>query len=190
MRPSIPLVFQVILADVVIYSNYTFIQTRDAGDSGQCSSEVPAGKVITYAIRNPEQSWLITSTSYTTITQAWGIHMNGYNIAPQATLTSAASSTAGTPPATNTPQLSSGLSTGTKAGIGVGVALGALALVALIVFIFVQRKRKRITDSGELASNLKSENTGPVMAHELEGQRESGINELDGRGLLVGGSNK
>jgi len=168
--------------------NYTFVQVENEGITGECSSEVPAGKVITYAIRDQQQSWFTTSTSYTTVTQAWGIQINGYNIAPQTTSssttsTSATSSIAGTPPATNTPQPSSGLSTGAKAGIGVGVALGALALGALIVFIFAQRKRKYIADGGEPASNLKSENTGPVAVHELDGWREAGMNELEGRGV-------
>lgn len=181
MRPSIPLVFQVILAHIVVYSNYTFIELRDVGNTGQCSSEVPAGKEITYAIRDEQQSWITTSTSYTTATQAWGVHIDGYNIAPPTTSssttssTSETSSTTGAPPATNTPESPSGLSTGAKAGIGVGAALGALALVALIVFIFVHRKRKS-------ASNLKSENT-VVPVHELEGRREADLSELDGRGV-------
>ena len=171
----------------MFYSNYTFIQIVDQGSTGECSSELPADSVITYAIRNLAQTWFITSTSYTTVTQVWGIQINGYNIAPQTsfsstTSTPATSSTIGTPTVTNTPQPSSGLSTGAKAGIGVGVAFSALGLGALIVFIFAQRKRKRITDGGEPASNLKSENTGPVVIqqrmNELEG-REMG--ELEGR---------
>ena len=91
-----------------------------------------------------------------------------------------------TPPATNTPQPSSGLSTGAKVGIGVGVGVGflALALSALIVYIFAQRKRKRITNGRELASNLKSENTGPVVIqqrmNELEGRE---MDVLEGRGV-------
>ena len=154
--------------------------------------------VITYAIRNVVESWYITSTSYTTATCAWGTPVNGYNIAPQTSFsstisTSATSSTTSafatrsavvTPPATNTPQPSSGLSTGAKAGIGVGFALLALALGALIVFLFVQRKQKSVTNGREVASNLKSENTGPVVIqgrmNELEGRR---MNELEGRGV-------
>jgi hypothetical protein len=168
----------------VVCSNYSFVQSEDAGITGECESEVPAGEVITYATRDPESSWYITSTSYTTVTQAWGIQMNGYNIAPpttssSTTSTSATSSTARTPSATPTAQPSSGLSTGAKAGIGVGVALGALALGALIVFIFAQRKRKRIADGGY---NLKSQNPGSVAVHELEARRQAGISELDSRG--------
>ena len=189
MRPYICSVFQVILADTVFYSNYTFVQIVDQGSTGECSSELPADSVITYAVRNLAGRWLTTSTSYTTVTQAWGIQINGYNIAPQitfssATSTSATSSTVGTPPATNTPQPSSGLSTGAKAGIGFGVAFWALALGALVVFMFAQRKRKRITDGGGSASNLKRENTGPVAIHqrmhELEGRE---MDELEGRGM-------
>lgn len=194
-----PLGFQVILADVVFYSNYTFIQVLGEGNTGECSSEVPAGRVITYAIRDQQQAWVTTSTSYRTATQAWGIHIDGYNIAPQTTFSSTAStsatssstsptlatsSTVGNPPATITPQPSSGLSAGAKAGIGVSVAFSALALGALIAFIFTQRKRKRITEGGEPASNLKDDNTSPVMVqkrmHELEGR---GLNELDSRGI-------
>jgi hypothetical protein len=170
----------------VVCSNYSFVQIEDAGITGECESEVPAGEVITYATRDPESSWYITSTSYATATQAWGIQMNGYNIGPpttssSTTSTSATSSTARTPSATATTKPSSGLSTGAKAGIGVGVALGALALGALIVFIFAQRKRKRkrLADGGY---NLKSQNPGSVAVHELEARRQAGISELDSRG--------
>ena len=198
MTSYIPTVFQIILADNVFCSNYTFLQIEDQGTTGECSSEVPAGMVITYAVRDLLESWFITSTSYTTATQAWGIQVNGYNIAPQTTFSSttstsatsstpsilATSSTIVAPPATNIPQPSSGLSTGAKVGIGVGVGFLALALGALIVFLFVQRKRKRITNGGEPASNLKSENTGPVVIqeriNELEGRE---MDELEGRGL-------
>jgi len=151
---------------------------------------VPAGEIITYAIRDQQQSWFTTSTFYTTATQAWGIQINGYNIAPQTTSssttsTSATSTSTGAPPATNTPQPTSDFSTDAKAGIGVGVALGALALGALIVFIFAQRKRKGITDGREPASNPKSENTSPVAVHEIESWREAGVSELEGRGLIA-----
>ena len=180
---------QVILADIMFCSNYTFIQIIDQGTPGECSSVVPAGRVITYALQDKTLSWFTTSTSYTTDTQAWGVQMNGYNIAPQTTFlsttsTSATSSTIGTPPAPNIPQPSSGLSIGAKAGIGFGVAFWALALGALIVFFWAQRKRKCIIDGGGSASNLKSKITGPVVIHErmgeLEGRR---INELEGRGM-------
>lgn len=158
------------------------------GTTGECSSEVAADKVISFATRDQQQFWVTTSTSYTTVTQAWGIPMNGYNIAPQTTSstttsTSATSSTTGVPPATNTPQPSSGLSTGGKAGIEVGVALGALILGALILLILAQRKRNRIADGGRPAFNLKSENNGPAAVHELEGWREAGVGELQGRGV-------
>jgi hypothetical protein len=171
----------------VVCSNYSFVQIEDAGITGECESEVPAGEVITYATRDPESSWYITSTSYATATQAWGIQMNGYNIGPpttssSTTSTSATSSTARTPSATATTKPSSGLSTGAKAGIGVGVALGALALGALIVFIFAQRKRKRIADGGEPGYNLKRQNLGSVAVHELEARRQAGLSELDSRG--------
>ena len=172
----------------MVCSNYSFVQIEDAGITGECESEVPAGEVITYATRDPESSWYITSTSYATATQAWGIQMNGYNIGPpttslSTTSTSATSSTTGVPPATNTPQPSSGLSTGGKAGIEVGVALGALILGALILLILAQRKRNRIADGGRPAFNLKSENNGPAAVHELEGWREAGVGELQGRGV-------
>ena len=190
--------FQIILADNVFCSNYTFIQIEGQGFSGECSSEVPAGMVITYAIRNVVKSWYITSTSYTTATGAWGIPVNGYNIAPQTTFSSttstsatssttstlATSSTVVTPPTTNTPQSSSGLSTGAKVGIGVGFAFLALTLGAVIVFLFVQRKRKSVADGRELASNLRSKNVGPIViqerTNELEGREMDG---LEGRGV-------
>ena len=113
--------------------------------------------------------------------------MNGYDIAPQTTFSSTAStsttsSTVGTPPATITLQPTSGLSAGTKAGIGAGFAFLALALGALIVFIFAQHKRKRITKGGEPAFNLEDENSSPLMIHkrtyELEGR---GTAEAEGR---------
>ena len=174
----------------MVCRDYSFVEIADGGVTDECSSEVPAGEVITYAIRDQDMSWVITSTSYTTVTQAWGIQMNGYNIAPQitsssTTSTSATSSTARTPSATATTQPSSGLSTGAKAGIGVGVALGALALGTLIVFIFAQRqrKRKRIADGGEPVYNLKSPNPGSVAVHELDVRRQAGISELDSRGV-------
>ncbi len=154
-------------------SNYTFFQTKDQGTPGECSSVVPAGRVITYALQEQKSSWFTTSTSYTTDTQAWGIQINGYNIAPQTTFSSTASTSA-TSSTVGTPQPSSGLSTGAKAGIGFGVALWALALGALIVFLFAKRQRKRIIDGGGPVSNLKSKITGPVAVHER-------IDELDGR---------
>lgn len=176
------------LADITTCSNYTFVQTEDVGITGECSSEVAADKVIAYATRGYQQVWVITSTSYTTVNQAWAIPMNGYNVASQTTSstttsTSATSSTTGTPPATNTPQPSSGLSTGGKAGIGVWVALRALILGDLILLILAQRNRNRIANGGGPAFNLKSENTGPAAVHEPEGLREAGVSELQGRGI-------
>ena len=141
---------------------------------------MPAGEVITYARQDlMGSSWFTTSTSYTTDTQAWGIQINGYNIAPQTTFsfttsTSATGSTDRTAPTNNTPQPSSGLSAGAKAGIAFGVAFWALALGTLIVFLFTQRQRKRIIDGGGPVSNPKSKITGPVAIHEP-------MNELEGR---------
>lgn len=154
-------------------SNYTFFQTKDQGTPGECSSVVPAGRIITYALQDQKSSWYTTSTSYTTDTQAWGIQINGYNIAPQTTFSSTASISA-TSSTVGTPQPSSGLSTGAKAGIGFGIAFWALALGALIVFLFAQRKRNHVIDGEGPASNLKSKITGPVAIHEQ-------MNELEGR---------
>ena len=164
-------------------SNYTFFQTIDRGTPAECSSVVPAGRIFSYAILDQKSSWFITSTSYTTDIQAWGVQINGYNIVPRTTFssaTSATSTTVGTPPATKTPQPSSGLSTGAKAGIGFGVTLWALALVALTVFFFAQRKRKHFVDGGGPVSTLKSKITGPVVTYELEGRT---MNELEGKGM-------
>ena len=141
--------------------------------------------MISYATQGQKSQFIITSTSYTTDTQAWGIQINGYNIAPQttfssATSTSETSSTVGISPATKALQPSSGLSTGAKAGIGFGVAFWALALGALIVFLFAQRKRKHFVDGGGPASTLKSKNTGPVVTCELEGRT---MNELENTGM-------
>ncbi|KAJ6259078.1 hypothetical protein Dda_5975 [Drechslerella dactyloides] len=74
----------------------------------ECSSVVPAGKAITFATRNRQGTWFLTTTSYTTVTQAWGVPINGYNIADQitssasTTSTIGASTTAGTSLTTNT----------------------------------------------------------------------------------------
>jgi hypothetical protein len=56
------------LADIVVCSNYTFVQIEDVGITGECSSEVAADKVITYATRDQQEFRVIASTSYTTVT--------------------------------------------------------------------------------------------------------------------------
>lgn len=151
--------------------------------------------MISYAVRDEAMSWIVTTTSYTTATQAWGIPINGYNIAPQTASPSSStpistsptgSSTGGNLPATNTSQPSSGLSTGAKAGIGVGAAVGALVVLALIAFILLRRRKRKqntVVSVESPDSNFKTPvvQPHPDKTHELQGWREEPVNELDGR---------
>ena len=149
--------------------------------------------------------WITATTSYTTASPAWGIQINGYNIA-QVTGTTSATTSGPTSSATGTgtppSQPSSGLSTGAKAGIGIGVALVAIALGALLVFILARRKKR----SQEYAVaglpptapvyEPKKEHTqyggaaqhgggykDQVPVHELGDQPDAGLSELDGSGV-------
>ncbi|KAF3908193.1 hypothetical protein AA313_de0202252 [Arthrobotrys entomopaga] len=166
--------------------NYTFVEIEGVGTTGECSSELPAGKEVSYAIRDQNNNWFITSTTYSTATPVWGIPINGYNIAQQITSptsTIATSAGSGSPPATDTPKPSSGLSAGAKAGIGVGAAVGALILGALILWSFIIRRRRKPTTSDEHLQPVPilpsgDPKTSTAAAVELESWRGAQVYEV------------
>jgi hypothetical protein len=180
---------------VLFARGYTFVAIESLGNTGQCSSVIPANQVITYAARDASSSWHTFTTSYTTASPAWGIQINGYNIAQVTATTSTSSYTSsstssgtGSTSPSPTPPPSSGLSTGAKAGIGIGVALLAIALGALIVFILARRKSRRnghavAIPTSELAGAYepKSGYTDQVQVYELDNRTDVGMGELDGR---------
>jgi hypothetical protein len=190
---------QVMLANSVFVSNYTYVSLDNVGGTGQCSSVIPAGNNVTYASFT-SGNWKTFTTTYATATPAWGIQINGYNIAQAGAIgTTSAPTTSSTPSGTETPkpttQPSSGLSTGAKAGIGIGVALVAIALGALAVWILARRKSRSrdyavaAPPPTELAYE-PNRNPGPGYANqvpptELSSKHYTGMTELAGSGVPI-----
>ena len=91
--------------------------------------------------------------------------------------------------------MSSGLSTGAKAGIGVGVGIVVVAIILLgIVFMVSRKRRKRREAERGATTGLATETTGRTipshgvpdkqLANELQGSHDEGrvqVRELEGR---------
>ena len=71
--------------------------------------------------------------------------------------------------------VSTGLSTGAKAGLGVAIPLGLFALASLGTYLVIKRRRGRVSHA-ELDSEIKAEVNGEDLRHEIEG--DGGKHEL------------
>lgn len=115
-------------------------------------SELDAGKVITYGVRDANSQWQITTKTLKTNTPIYGIQVNGWAFAQEtASATDASNGCTATTTTTviggvanPTSTVDPGLSTGAKAGIAVGVAMGAIGLFSLLAGLWMMRRvRKR-----------------------------------------------
>ncbi|KAI0179229.1 hypothetical protein GGR52DRAFT_297444 [Hypoxylon sp. FL1284] len=135
--------------------NYSFVRLMQAGGTGQCTSEVKAGDIVTYATN--EGGWKTTSSSVETKTTAAAIPVNGWIFAAAATDSATATGTnspnscdtavwnaLANVVATESPTCdSSTISAGAAAGIGVGVSIGLTGLMALgFALLMMYRSRK------------------------------------------------
>ncbi|KAL3422487.1 hypothetical protein PVAG01_06643 [Phlyctema vagabunda] len=177
---------------------YTFVEIVSQGNSGQCTSVIPANQIITFAALDQSSNWRTFTTSYTTASPAWGIPINGYNIAQVTATASTSTDTSGFTSASPTlspssgtastsaspiPPPSSSLSIGAKCGIGIGVTLVAIALGTLIFFILARRKSRRNDHFGAVPTSAYGSEmvyTDQDQVHELENRRDVGMSELDG----------
>lgn len=138
------------------------------GRTGQCTSEVKKGEVLTYAVRDTN-GWKITSSSVPSDTTVDGIQVNGWAFATptgttnsagncDASVTEALANHIATGNASCEAPGAGGISSGAAAGIGVGVSLGVTGLAALAAGLFMMyRTRKaarRIPEKPDPAADI------------------------------------
>ncbi|KAI1408462.1 hypothetical protein F5Y13DRAFT_172512 [Hypoxylon sp. FL1857] len=133
--------------------HYDFVSFMGPGNTGQCTSEVKKGDVVTYAQRS--SGWKITSSSATADTTVAAIPVNGWTFATPTDSTAAAASSCdasvsealanhlATGNASCDAVGSGGISSGAAAGIGVGVSLGVTGLAALGAGLFMMFRTRR-----------------------------------------------
>jgi hypothetical protein len=137
----------------------TFASFLGHGSIGECVSNLDAGQVITYAVKDQSGDWVVTTQSILSTTTVAGIQVNGWLFAQE---TGTATTTLVGLPAGSNSSSNSGLSSGAKAGIGVGVSLGFIGLVTLLAGIWMMRRaRKRETDYGVAAMAQHVHDDGP-----------------------------
>ncbi|KAI1778186.1 hypothetical protein F4818DRAFT_289064 [Hypoxylon cercidicola] len=138
--------------------DYSFAKFMGPGGTGQCTSVVKAGGIVTYAVR--DGGWKTTSSSVSQATTAAAIPVNGWVFAAAAATESTTVSTTACPnscdaaisealantiAADNSTCATSGsqISAGAAAGIGVGVSVGLTGLMALgAALLMMYRTRK------------------------------------------------
>jgi hypothetical protein len=135
---------------ILRHRGYTFASFLGRGNTGQCVSNLEADQVITYAVQDQNQNWVITTKSISSRTTVAGIPVNGWVFAQETGTASTACATA--TPADSNSASNAGLSSGAKAGIGVGVSLGVIGLLTLLAGIWMMRRaRRRENDFGSAA---------------------------------------
>ncbi|KAI1467980.1 uncharacterized protein F4812DRAFT_459262 [Daldinia caldariorum] len=132
---------------------YDFARFKKPGDTGECTSALKKGSVVTYAQRDPD--WKITSSSVTADTVVAAIPVNGWTFAtPTGSATNSASNCdasvanalanhVATGNASCVGYDGGGISGGAAAGIGVGVSLGVTGLAALGAAIFMMYRTRK-----------------------------------------------
>ncbi|OTA96489.1 hypothetical protein M434DRAFT_8932 [Hypoxylon sp. CO27-5] len=135
--------------------NYNFVSFFEPGSTGQCTSAIKKGDVVTYAQR--DSSWKVTSSSATAATTVAAIPVNGWVFAAPTESTAASASSCdaavsealanhiATGNASCDAVGGSGISSGAAAGIGVGVSLGVTGLAALGAGLFMMFRTRRAT---------------------------------------------
>ncbi|KAI0833132.1 hypothetical protein F5Y06DRAFT_301201 [Hypoxylon sp. FL0890] len=133
--------------------NYDFVSFMDPGNTGQCTSGIKKGDVVTYAQRH--SGWKVTTSSVTADTTVAAIPVNGWTFATptdstavgvsscDASVSQALANHAATGNASCDAVSGSGISSGAAAGIGVGVSLGATGLAALGAALFMMLRSRK-----------------------------------------------
>ncbi|KAI1140526.1 hypothetical protein F5Y05DRAFT_320477 [Hypoxylon sp. FL0543] len=133
--------------------NYDFVNLMAPGSTGQCTSGVKKGNVVTYA--QSDSVWKITSSTVTADTTVAAIPVNGWTFAIptdssaagasgcDASVSAAPENHAATGNASCNAVGGSGISSGAAAGIGVGVSLGVTGLAALGAGLFMMFRTRK-----------------------------------------------
>ncbi|KAI1758824.1 hypothetical protein GGR53DRAFT_524353 [Hypoxylon sp. FL1150] len=158
--------------------NYSFAKVMAPGDTGQCTLEVAAGDIVTYATNSG--GWKTTSSSVEQSTTVVAIPVNGWIFAATSTDSATASETAnsnGCDAAVsqalantgNSACAASQISAGAAAGIGVGVSVGLTGFMALGAALVMMYR------------NRKGANKRPPAAHIAEFTNSGGKDGMDAR---------
>lgn len=119
----------------------------DPGRTGECTSDVPEGGVLTWATR-VSGTWITTTSAMSEATYVAGIPINGWTFA-EATGTATATSASGgggggvTAACSSTASAGSAMSSSTAAGVGVGVSLSVTGFAALAAGVFMMLRARR-----------------------------------------------
>ncbi|KAI1657336.1 hypothetical protein F4813DRAFT_361102 [Daldinia decipiens] len=149
---------------------YNFARFQGPGDTGECTSQLKKGTVVTYAQRDPD--WKITSSSVTADTAVSGIPVNGWIFATptgsttnsadncDASVADALANHAATGNSSCSASGGSGISGGVAAGIGIGVSLGVTGLAALGAGLFMLYRTRKAARRKPSTANIAQFSTG------------------------------
>ncbi|KAI2469491.1 hypothetical protein F4781DRAFT_217982 [Annulohypoxylon bovei var. microspora] len=134
--------------------NYGFVIAMDPGSTGQCTSEVKKGDIVTFAQKN--STWKVTSSTATQAATVAAIPVNGWTFATPtdsptdnntescaASVSDALANHLATSTASCNEIGGTGISTSAAAGIGIGVSLGVTGLAALGAGLFMMFRTRK-----------------------------------------------
>lgn len=140
------------------------------GDTGQCTSKIAEGDIVSYLTQD-QGTWTTEVSTVTSETSVVGVQINGWKFAEETTaptpgtgsVTLAASSQTASADAV-VPQ-SEAFGTSAKIGIGVGVSLGVTGLVALGAgLLMMYRARKALRSMTSLPPVEKNLSDGGIRS--------------------------
>ncbi|KAI1462566.1 hypothetical protein F4805DRAFT_471858 [Annulohypoxylon moriforme] len=134
--------------------NYDFVSAMGPGNTGQCTSDVKKGDVVTFAQK--DASWKVTSSTATQATTVAAIPVNGWTFATPTnspadndteSCAASVSNALANHLATNTASCDAtnggGISSGTAAGIGLGAFFGVTGIAALGAGLFMMFRARK-----------------------------------------------
>ncbi|KAI1380736.1 hypothetical protein F4677DRAFT_196371 [Hypoxylon crocopeplum] len=149
--------------------NYGFASFMAPGNTGQCTSKLKKGDIVTFAQR--DSGWKITSSTATEATTVAAVQVNGWTFAtPTESTTESATDGTHNCDASITQALASQIATGNAscdatcshsqisagaaAGIGIGVSFGVTGLAALGAGLFMMYRRRKAAPKRPAAAHI------------------------------------
>ncbi|RYP19333.1 hypothetical protein DL765_003415 [Monosporascus sp. GIB2] len=145
------------------------------GATGQCTSRVAAGQVVTYIGRDENGAWTTRSSRMNTATAVVGVQINGWKFADETAASTPSTESCSLPESFETTPAnlcsqSEAFGNSAKIGIGVGVSLGLTGLIALgagLLMMYRARKAARSMPPPPSITKDFSEVGGPISRSQL-----------------------
>ncbi|OTB08998.1 hypothetical protein M426DRAFT_7027 [Hypoxylon sp. CI-4A] len=144
--------------------DYDFVTFLGPGNTGECTSEVKQGDIVTYATSSTD--WKVTSSTVTEDTTVAAIPVNGWQFATPtgdsaystgscaASVSEALANAVASGNASCDAVAGGGISPGAAAGIGVGVSLGVMGLAALGAGLFMMYRTRKAAQRRPVAAQI------------------------------------